>query len=181
MCAKNRLLACAVALPFAACATGQSVSVYGRSVTVRATASAAEVKGELVAVTDTQLLVREKGELRELPLASVREVRVGRHSRGRGYGWRWTAIGALLTGSGMAAACSSVEGNSGCAGVGASLAVAWLVVGALSAESMEASSRYRLVQPSAESLRPFARFPQGIPPGLDTGLLKGREDQPPRE
>jgi hypothetical protein len=181
MLAKTRILACALALCSAACATGQSVSVYGRSVTVRADPSAPDVKGELVAVTDSQLLVREKGELRELPLASVREVRVKRNSHGRSYGWAWTGIGAALTGGGMAFACSSVEGNSGCAGVGGLFALAWAVVGGLSAESMESHSRYRLAQPSAESLRPFARFPQGIPPGLDTALLKGPDDSRPRE
>jgi hypothetical protein len=79
--------------------------------------------------------------------------------------------GGLATGGALAAACATVEGNSNCAAVGLVVAGAWMAVGALSARSIESSSLVRLPAPASADLRPYARFPQGPPDGVDLRSL----------
>jgi hypothetical protein len=169
----TRLLAVLTALAVAAggCATGRgAVSPLGREVTAVPAAKTPElqqVKGELLAVDQDRLWVREQGEVRELPLQALKEVRVRRHSFGRKAAMTWSLIGGLVTGVALAAACSSVEDTSGCGGlVPVSLGL-FLGVGALSAPSLEDSSRILLRPPTSEALRPFSRLPQGLPEGIN--------------
>ena len=139
--------------------------VLGRTVSIARHGGGERVVGELVAVQDDGLLVRRSEGVAQVPLADVRAVEIRRHGWGRSRGLAWSLLGGAATGAGLAASCASV--SSGCGGVGAAVLATWLVVGGLSSLSMEASSRVRLASPSAESLRPYARFPQGLPPGLD--------------
>jgi hypothetical protein len=179
----TRVLVILTALAVAAggCATGRgAVSPLGREVTAVPAVKAPPVKGELLAVDQDRLWVREQGEVRELPLQSLKEVRVRRHSFGRKAAMTWSLIGGLVTGVALAAACSSVEDTSGCGGlVPVSLGL-FLGVGALSAPSLEDSSRILLRPPRPEALRPFSRLPQGLPEGInlrDLGRAPGEGEK----
>jgi hypothetical protein len=99
----------------------------------------------------------------EVYLPTVREVRGRRHESGARRALSWALIGGLVTGGALAGACASVEGTQNCGAVGLAVAGAWLLVGALAAPSMEASSRIDLQRPTPVQLRPFARLPQGWP------------------
>jgi hypothetical protein len=161
------IVALALAAACAACAAHEP-PVLGRTVSV-ARRGGERVVGELVAVQDSDLVVRRSDGVAQVPLADVRAVEIKRHDWGRSRGLAWSLLGGAATGAALAASCASV--SSGCGGVGAAVLATWLVVGGLSSLSMEASSRVRLSSPSAESLRPYARFPQGLPPGLDDDSL----------
>ena len=163
------------------CATTPKVPVVGRSVTVVPVGEGPKVKGELLAVGPDRLWVQGEGELTEVPLPEVREVRVRRHPHGAGAAFRWAALGGLATGGAMAGACASVEGNDNCGVVGLVFLGAWLLVGTLSAFSMESSSRLDLWRPTPEALRPFARLPQGLPEGLRLPTLRPPTDDRPPE
>jgi len=168
-----RLVVLALAALPAGCATGQAkLQVFGRPVTVVISAPEKEkVQGELLAVADGRLWLRADSGVREIPLAAVREVRVKRHGFGARQALTWAAVGGLATGGALAAACATVEGNSSCAAVGLVVAGTWMAVGALSARSIESSSLVRLPAPASADLRPYARFPQGPPDGVDLRSL----------
>jgi hypothetical protein len=140
-------------------------SVFGRPVTLVPQGNKEpKVRGELLAVDDHRAYVRTRDGVREIDLASLREVRVQRHGWTAGRALTWGAVGGLLSGVGLAAACSSVEGNSsgGCAGVGAVAAGIWLGMSTIAAASFSSSASLP-VAPWEQELRRFARFPAGLP------------------
>ena len=166
-----RAVAATLALCFAGCATSRpDVSVLGRNVDVRPSTKGDDLgaaKGELVAVGSEQLWVMEPTGVREVPLPRIDHVRVKRHDWGGRRAWVWTLVGALATGGTLMASCASVEGTDNCAGVGAGVGLTWLLFGGLSAASLESSSVERVRGPRFEALKPYARFPQGLPERLD--------------
>ncbi len=178
---RPRLLAASVALVMTiGCASTPKVPVVGRAVTVVPDGDRPEVKGELLAVGPDRLWVRGREGVAEVHLPTVREVRVRRHGFGARRALSWALLGGLLTGGALAGACASVEGTNNCGAAGLAVAGAWLLVGALAAPSMESSSRIDLRRPSPEDLRPFARMPQGLPPGLAPEDLAPEADDTPR-
>ncbi len=186
MSRSRRVVASGVALLLATgCATAPKVPVRGRSVTVVTEGEDRKVKGELLTVGSDRLWVRGSDGVIEVPLASVREVRVKRHGFDGKAALKWALIGGLVTGGAMAGACASVEGSDGCGIVGAVFGGAWLLVGAAVASSMESSSRLELWRPTAEQLRAFARLPQGWPESLRAPTLvsasKSNEEAGPEE
>ena len=63
--------------------------------------------------------------------------------------------------------CSSVASDCGSVFVG--MMTSWLVVGAV-AGATSYGSAYRDLEPVRyERLQPYARYPQGVPPGLNLG------------
>jgi hypothetical protein len=168
----RRILALGLLVVFVTgCASAPKVGVYGRSVTVVTTGTGEKVEGELLAVEDDRLFVREKNTVTEVPLPDVKEIRVKRHNFGARAALTWALAGGVLTGGALAGACSSVEGNSGCATVGLVTAGAWLLVGALAAPAMEHSSRETFRRPLEDQVRPYSRLPQGLPEGTDPASL----------
>jgi hypothetical protein len=164
------------------CATTPNVPVVGRSVTVVPNSGEEpDVRGELLAVEEDRLWVRDEDELMEVPLSTVREVRVKQHDFDGGRALQWALLGGVATGGALAGACGSVEGTENCGVVGLVVAGAWVLVGALAASSMEASSRLELGHPRPEDLRPFARLPQGLPPALRPPTLRFPTEDPPDE
>lgn len=176
MMTQRKTVATALALCLAGCATTRpTVSVLGRNVDVRPSTKGDDLgaaKGELLAVGPEQLWVKEPSGVRELPLARIEQVRVKRHDWNGRRAWMWTVIGALATGGVLTASCASVEGNDSCAGVGAGVGLTWLLFGGLSAASLESSSVERVRAPHFESLKSYARFPQGLPEQVDPNGLK---------
>lgn len=136
---------------------GRRVSVQGNGTEV--------ASGELLWVSADSLwvLAREPWDVVAVPLEGVRSVRVPR-GPGAARVLLWTLTGMAVTGGALAAACSSVE-DASCGGVFPSVALTWGLVGGLAAMRVEKERRLRL-EPRPDVLRPYARFPQGPPPGL---------------
>jgi hypothetical protein len=163
------------------CVTGVArTSPLGRPVQVQTSGERKPSAGELVALDEDQLLLRDAQGPRRLAMAEVEKVRVQRTGLTSKTGYQWTLMGALLTGAGLAASCTSVSGNS-CARVGAVTAGAWLVFGGLAAVTMDRSSYTTLRKPTVEQLKPYARFPQGLPPGFDLRLPTEARPGEPRK
>lgn len=77
----------------------------------------------------------------------------------------WSLVGGLVSGVALTAACGSVEGAE-CGAVLPGVILSWGLVGGLSAATLSGSSSQRLAPEEWERLRPFARFPQGLPEGF---------------
>jgi len=146
------------------CAAKSPPQVFGRSVTLVPQGGAPKVRGELLAVDDRHVYVRTRDGVSEVELASVKEALVQRHSMTPRKAFLWGTIGASLSGIGLTAACASVEGNDvgGCARVGGIAAGIWLGMSAIAAASFSSSANLP-VAPWDKALRPFARFPAGLP------------------
>jgi hypothetical protein len=153
-----------------------SSNVLGRTVTVVPSEDGAKKeKGELLAVDGGRIWLRTKDGVRDFDPGAVREVRVRRHEFTGGWAVRWGLVGGLTSGTAMAVACSSVEGNGGggCAKMGAVWAGLWVVMGLLAAPSLDASSQVFL-DPNSDRLKLYARLPAGLPQGVDpAGLVQG--------
>jgi hypothetical protein len=127
--------------------------------------SAGALKGELIAVGADSLWVRQDNVVQSMALGDLERVRVRNHGFTFGKAMLIAAIGGLVTGAGMTAACSSIESD-GCGGVFLSMMGSWLVVGAI-AGAASSGSAYRSLEPlSYETLQPYARYPQGLPQGV---------------
>lgn len=174
----RRILAAALTLAFATgCASApKKLSPYGRSVTVVTTGERGKVKGELLAVGQDRLWVREKGGVTEVALPEVKEIKVRRHGFGGHAALTWAMVGGLVTGGALAAACGSVEDADNCGTAALVTAGAWLLVGALAAPAMESSSQERFTRPVPDQVRPFARLPQGLPEGVDPRSLADTDE-----
>lgn len=169
----RRTVAATLAVCLAGCASAPKVSVLGRPVEVRPAKGVDDTaaKGELLAVGPEQLWVMERGGVREIPLAGIEQVRVKRHKWDGKRAWTWTLLGALVTGGVLTASCASVEDTS-CGAVPLAVAGTWLLLGGLSAASLENSSKLRVDRPDWQRLAPFARFPQGLPADVDPKALE---------
>jgi hypothetical protein len=167
----------------AACAARQP-GVLGRAVTITALDGERKaMRGELLAVDQGQAVVRGPAAVERLPLAAVRDVQVERHSFGYKKGLIWSAVGGLVTGAGLWASCRTQPENE-CWPVGLVAFSLWMVVGGPSSLGMESTTHFHLARPKDEELRIYARFPQGLPPGLDLdsfvppGLLRRPKANP---
>lgn len=157
----------AVVVLSAGCATGtHKVSVHGRpaEVTRQSTTGPSTVEGELIAIDEGRIWILEKGGLSELPRAEVTRMKVQRHALTGRRGMKWALLGAVLTGGSMTLACASV--SDGCVGVLPVMAVPWLAAGLFARPSLDGSARMSLSPSRLDEARPYARFPQGLPPGF---------------
>ena len=162
-----------------AAAQERDPDVLGSQVDVSLTSgSRARLKGELVAVSADSLWVLADSALVSAPLASVFRARVKRHSLGGGAALIWGVVGGVVTGGLLTAACSSVADD--CGGVFPAMVVPWLLFVAISAPSMESSSRIDFRRSQWQELRAYARFPQGLPVNVDRRLLGVRVTVPIR-
>ena len=165
-----------IAVVSGACATGGGVSVRGRNVEITPRGDVephAKVRGELLAADAGKIWVLGKERIVTIPTDAVQEVKVQRHSMTAGGVAAWGAIGTLVAGTALAIACSSVEGNGSCGRVFLVVGATFAVVGGIVAPSLNSSSATWLLHPKEENLQPFARFPQGLPEGVDTSALVG--------
>lgn len=144
----------------------QAVSPLGRTVRVTLPqADQTELAGELMAVSAESLWMFRDSEIVSVPLVEVRLVQVWRAERLGGKAMGYSAIVGLVTGGALTAACSQVEGAS-CGGVLPVVFASWMLWGGLSASSVESSAKFRVGAGDWERLRPYARFPQGLPDNL---------------
>lgn len=171
----------AALLPLGCASGAPPAPLFGAPVEVRTRQQSAPPKGELVSVDPGAIVVRGPAGVRSIPLAEVTSVRVKRGDIDRRVGFRWTLIGALISGVGLSVSCSTVSGAHSCAGVGGAAAGLWILLGGLASTAMDGPSHRTFRDPIVERLRPFARFPQGLPPGLDLDSLgpSATEAEPP--
>lgn len=157
-----------------ACAAGRMTpSVYGRDVKVLPRADGPKVQGELLVVENDRVVVLAKDGIQDVAIPQIREIRVRRHGFDGRKAWVWTLVGAVVSGVGLAAACSSVEDADNCAGAGFAGAVPWILFGGLASLSAERSAFRGFDASQRDLLRPFARYPQGLPPEFDLrGVVK---------
>lgn len=156
------------------------VDVTGRAIVLRTVRGAPQdVRGELLAVRRDSAWVLGDAPRRivavrmvDVQWATVRR-RHRRHRLTPGAGLRWGLGVGAVSGLGLTLACSQV--SEGC---GVVLLVSTLfggAVGGIAASSFyidDLSSRWRFQPVTAEKLAPFARFPQGPPPGSLDALAR---------
>lgn len=160
----------ALAVTLTSCATA-GVSVRGRPIEVSPKASHpdAAAKGELLAVGENGIWILEANRVREIPFGDVQLVRVVLHGLNGKVAGGWALAGAVVTVTALGLACSRVE-DANCAGV-AVFALPWAAGGIPAAKSLEKSSRVLVGPGDFTALTPYARFPQGLPEGLDPQRL----------
>lgn len=125
-----------------------------------------EMRGELLAVSVDSLWVgRPDGSRLALRLPDVAGVQVRTHGAGASWTLKRVLVGWGLTSLGMTVACMS-ESN-GCEVVPFVMAVPWGLVGGVAAWTNERSTWQRFSPDHPAELRPYARFPQGLPEDPD--------------
>jgi hypothetical protein len=116
------------------------------------------MEGELIAIDRDTIHVYAAGRLMSLPRASARSVTLTAFRINYESIAAWAALGTLSTAS---------------HGVGLILtAPIWMLAGTAAASNASVAPRIRSTDPDV--LRRFARFPQGIPPGLDRTTLRAK-------
>jgi hypothetical protein len=139
-----------------------------------------DLRGELLASDMERLwmLDREHGFV-EVGFAGVEQIRIQRHGVTARTVTRWTLVAGGLTSAAMLGACLSVDDSNGeCLAFTAVWALAWAAVGGLSGLVMRPSRR--IGPGEVQELRPYARFPQGIPEGWIPGDSGGLAPNPVR-
>jgi hypothetical protein len=121
------------------------------------------LRGELIEATSSRLLLAGASRASS-DLFEVRRVRVRQHHFSGTDALLWVGIGAVVSGLGMAAACSQVD-DTDCAGVFPAVAGSFVLFGGLFSIGMT-SSGWREVPVDPEALRAYARFPRGAPAGF---------------
>ena len=147
--------------------------VLGRTVTLSPQGGGAEVRGELLAVRGDSAWLLQSAPARVVAVAmpAIREARVQRHRLTASRGMEWGLAVGAISGIALTAACSSVEGNSGCGGVLVGMVLGGALYGGIAAISLSHSSRWRIEPVTPEALAPYARFPQGPPDGVSLPQL----------
>ena len=124
------------------------------------------MRGELLAVDSTQLWLLVDNRETAIPRPDVVHVDVRVHKFGGKRALLGGLVGGILTGLGMAVACSSIDDTSGCGTFVAAWEGVWLLVTAISAAFMEGNSWESLPLSNWSRIASYARYPQGPPPGM---------------
>jgi len=170
-------LAFGVAGGLRAQATSPQVDVTGRAITLLMVRGPQEVRGELLAVRRDSLwvLAGRPERVVAVRLRDVSEATVRRHGWTAARGILWGLGVGAASGVGLAVACGKVSCGSGGALIPGSMLVG-VAVGGIAALSYQYSSRWRFRPVTEVKLAPFARFPQGPPPGGFDVLLRPTRD-----
>ena len=125
--------------------------------------------GELLSVSADSLWVLSNGTTRGLALGDVRGVDVRMHKWGVGRVLTWNLLAGVGSAVALSLACDSVEDTDGCGNVFLGWTVAWGLVGGVTGYFL-AKSSHREVTPSLPDLRPYVRYPQGLPDQAESGV-----------
>jgi hypothetical protein len=136
--------------------------------------------GELLAVSSDTLWVWGESGLMASPVSSLTEVRIRQHSFTSGTMLLWGVFGGITSGVILTVACSSYQAEElSCGPVLPVFTLSGLLMGGLAA-LISGPSAYREFSPTqTQDLRAYARFPQGLPPGVDPSRLAGPRMPPP--
>ena len=134
--------------------------------------------GEMIAVSSDSVWVKVANTVLGVPMSSVTKIYVERQPNARST--KKLMIFGLVTGVVMTASCLSLEDTTSCpmALIG-SLAASGLVA-LISNVGMD-HIRFTSIPLDPDQLRPWARFPQGLPPGTVTnsGTEQPKRKPPP--
>lgn len=149
----------------------QDIPPRGWPVRIQRADTSAETRGELIAVSADTLWVLADSQLVSVPTTFVWRVLVKRRPIGaKGIGW-WGLVGGTISGLGLMAACGSYDGGGDCGGVLVGTVFIWAAWTGIWA-AIAGSEYSGIPRPVLETqLKPFARFPQGMPPGLEPSAL----------
>lgn len=177
----GRRVAAAVSIGLMLSGCASSTAVLGRHVEVRQTNGDAKhpVQGELIAVGPEAMWLAGEKDVRSIPRSEVQDVRVRRHGTTKGKAMSWVVLGALISGAVLGFACSTVEGANDCTKIALPVALTWGVIGIPSAVSLGKSSELHVDPADWEALRAHARFPQGLPEGVDPASLAAKKSPRP--
>jgi hypothetical protein len=169
-------LAFSVAGGLRAQATSPQVDVTGRAITLLMVRGPQQVRGELLAARrdSVWVLTGRPERVVAVRLRDVSEATVRRHGWTAARSFLWGLGVGAVSGVGLAVACSQV--SDGCGGVAAGSTLFGGAVGGIAALSYQYSSRWRFRPVTEVKLAPFARFPQGPPPGGFDVLLRPTRD-----
>jgi hypothetical protein len=117
--------------------------------------------GELIAVSPDSLWLLDDDALSAFPLARMRRVDVRESSFSAGTALLWSLAAGLISGAALTAACESVSGD--CGAVLPTVLLSWTFFGTIGGLAVQPSRYTELPAPAADQLRPYARFPQGMP------------------
>lgn len=120
--------------------------------------------GELIAVSLDSLWLLRDDALTVFPLAGMKQVNIRESSFGAGKALLWSLVVGAVSGAALTAACSSVADD--CGGVFLGVMLTWTFIGGIAALAVEPSRYTELPAPGADQLRPYSRFPQGVPQGF---------------
>lgn len=157
------LLMATAALGFAQSAAAQGPPVLGYQVVLK-TPDGGSSKGELLAVSRDSVWLLRDNALSAFPLVGIQQVDVQQSSFGSGKVWLWSLAAGALSGAALTAACSSVEGD--CGYVFPIVLLSWTFIGGVATLSVEGSRYAEFHAPGGDQLRPYTRFPQGLPDGF---------------
>ncbi len=142
--------------------------VFGRKAQIQLPTG--KLEGELLSVSTDSLWILSRGTILGMPLGDVRGVDVQMHKWGKGRMLKWNLLAGLGSAVALTVACGSVDDvGGGCGTFALSWVLSWGLVGGISGAALAASS-HREVHPSRDALRPYVRFPQGLPNGGNPGL-----------
>ena len=126
-------------------------------------------RGELLAVHRDSLVLAVGDSLRWLPLDRILRASIDRRVLGVGPSMRGMMMVGVGTGLALTIACMSADSD-GCAASILPMTVgAGLLVGFLGGAETERFRYATFEPPTAGQLRPWARYPQGMPAGLGGG------------
>jgi len=120
--------------------------------------------GELIAVSLDSLWLLRDDALTVFSIADIEQVNVRQSTFGAKNALLWSLVAGTLSGAALTAACSSIEGND-CSGLFPIVLLSWVLIGGIAAASVEPARYAEFPEPQADVLRPYSRFPQGLPEG----------------
>ena len=142
--------------------------IGGHQVVVRLRSTAGTLKGELLAITiDSVWVMARDSQTMNAAVTDIGRILVQRYQKNPDKALLAGLGVGLVSGIALTAACRSVEGAA-CGMVLVGSLVSGALWGGLSALSIQAG-RYREIPPGG--VAPYARFPQGPPPGVDLNTL----------
>ncbi|HEY2944210.1 MAG TPA: hypothetical protein VGN09_17375 [Vicinamibacteria bacterium] len=125
----------------------------------------AHVEGELIAVSDDRVYVLTDSGLVDVPHESVAKAILAAYATGEGQLAGWGALGTLSTLShGIYLVIT---------------APIWIIAGIMAAAGESRAGLVRYPEKPLTSFRLYARFPQGLPAGLEASALGRLEGKPP--
>ena len=141
---------------------GYKPGPLGRMTTLYYNAGNITTRGELMAADSNSVWLLQGASLNAYSLASLRRVQIPRHPFGGGQTIRaGVAVGAA-TGLLLTLACMQVE-DASCVAVWPVITALGGTLGALFAVFNDYSTVYRLNPSEWQTIRAYARFPQGLP------------------
>lgn len=133
-----------------------------------------KLEGELLGVSEDSLWFMAEGAMLGVPLGEVSQLDIQMNKWGLNRVLTWNLVAGLGSAMALTAACSSVDDvDGGCGSVFVGWTLSWALVGGI-AGAFLASKSHKEVFPSSDALRPYVRYPQGVPDAVKSGFRPGK-------